>query len=111
MIVIWVEVATLWNIKSERRAVMETSQQVVWIVRKTWLMCCSFSQIRWPNSLVSIFSLMDSHVWWPDSVMDLTLTVIPFLEVITSVLLMSWVNFREENHSLCKLLLSKTFVN
>ena len=111
MVIIWVEITTLWNVKSERRAVMETSQQVIRVVGQTRLMCCSFGQIRRPDSLISIFSLMNSHVWWPDSVMDLTLTVIPLLEVIAPILLMTWVNFGKEDHSLCKLLLSETLIN
>jgi len=70
-----------------------TSKQVVGVVGKTGLMGGGFGEFWRPNTLVSIFSLMDGHIGWPDSVMDLSLTEVPLLEVITSVLLMSWVNF------------------
>ena len=74
-------------------------------------MGCSFGQIGRPYSHVCVLSLMDSHVWWPDSVMDLTLAVIPLLEIITSVLLMAWMYFWQKYHPLGELTLSETFVN
>ena len=74
-------------------------------------MGCSFCQIRRPYSHVCVLSLMDSHVWWPDSVMDLTLAVVPLLEVVTSVFLMTWMDFWQKDHPLCELTLSETFVN
>jgi len=54
---------------------------------------------------------MDSHVWWPHSVVDDSLSKVPFLEEITSVLLMSWVNFWEEDHLLNELGLFETLIN
>jgi len=71
-----------------------TGEQIVWVVGKTGLMGGSLGEFWWPDTLVGIFSLMDGHVWWPDSVLDLSLSEVPLLEVITSVLLMSGVNFR-----------------
>jgi hypothetical protein len=41
---------------------------------------------------------MDGHVRRPDSVIDDTLSVVPLLEVITSVLLVSGVDLRKVNH-------------
>lgn len=43
--------------------------------------------------------------------MDLTLAVIPLLEIITSVLLMAWMYFWQKYHPLGELTLSETFVN
>jgi hypothetical protein len=43
--------------------------------------------------------------------MDNTLTVVPFLEVVTSVLLMSWVNSREIFHQRLEFSLFETLVN
>ena len=42
--------------------------------------------------------------------MDLSLPVIPFLEVVTTMLLMSWVDFRKVDHFLLELHLSETLV-
>jgi len=53
---------------------------------------------------------MDSHVWWPDSVMDLTLAEVPLLEIVTSVFLMTWMDFWQKDHLLWELTLSETFV-
>ena len=54
---------------------------------------------------------MDSHVWWPHSVVDNSLSIIPFLEEVTSVLLMSWVDLWEIDHLLDELGLFETLVN
>jgi hypothetical protein len=94
VIVVWVEITTFWDIMTEWCSIVITCQQVVRIVSETRLVSTSFGKFWWPDTLVGIFGLMDSHVWWPDSVMDLSLSEIPLLEVITSVFLMSWVNFR-----------------
>jgi len=54
---------------------------------------------------------MDSHIWRPHSIVDDSLSEVPFLEEITSVLLMSWVNLWEEDHLLHELGLLETLVN
>jgi len=54
---------------------------------------------------------MDSHIWRPHSVVDDSLSEVPFLEEITSVLLMSWMNFWEEDHLFNELLLFETLVH
>ena len=54
---------------------------------------------------------MDSHIWRPHSIVDDSLSEVPFLEEITSVLLMSWVNLWEEDHLLHELILFETLVN
>lgn len=77
---------------------MITSKKVVRIVGKTWLVSSSFRELWRPNTLVGILSLMDCHVWWPDSVMDLSLSKVPLLEVVTTVLLVTWVNLWKINH-------------
>jgi len=82
VIVVRVEVATLWHIETEWWGVMVASEQVVWVVGQTRLHVTSLRQLWWPNTLVSILGLMDSHVRWPDAVLDLTLTEIPLLEVV-----------------------------
>jgi hypothetical protein len=54
---------------------------------------------------------MYSEVWWPDSVMNDSLSVIPFLEVITSVLLVSGMDLGSEDHSVHELSLLETLVD
>jgi hypothetical protein len=93
-----IEITAFWYIKTEWWGIMIASEQVIWVVSKTRLMGTSFWKLWRPNTLVSIFCLMDSHVWWPDSVMDLTLSKVPLLEVIWAVLLMTWMNLRQVNH-------------
>jgi hypothetical protein len=70
-----------------------------------------FGQIRRPHTLVGILRLMDGHVGGPDSVTDDALAVVPLLEVVTSVFLMSGVDLGEEDHLLHELTLSETFVD
>jgi hypothetical protein len=82
VIVVRVEITALWYIKTEWWSIVISSQQVVGIVSKTRLHETGFGQVWWPNSLVSVLSLMDRHVWWPNSVINLTLTEVPLLEVI-----------------------------
>lgn len=98
VIVVGIEITTFRNIMTERSSIVVSCQQIVGIVSKTGLVGTSFGEFRWPDTLVCILGLMDSHVWWPDSVMDLSLSEVPLLEVITSVLLMGWVNFGQVNH-------------
>jgi len=86
-------------------------QQVVWIVDQTWLMGTSLGELRRPHTHVGVLSLMDSHVWWPDSVMDLTLSEIPFLEEVTTVLLMARMDFGKVDHLRLELHLSETLVH
>jgi len=111
VIEVGVEVSTFGDIKTERRGVMVTSQQVVGVVDQTWGVSSDLGEFRRPDTLVSILCLMDSHIWWPDSVMDLSLTVIPFLEEVTSVLLMTGMDLGEEDHLVHELTLTEGLVH
>jgi hypothetical protein len=111
VIVVWVEVTTLWHIETEWWRVVVASQQVVWVVDETWLHETSLGQIWWPHTLVGVLGLMDSHVGWPDSVIDLSLTEVPLLEVVRAVLLMTWVHLWQVDHLGSQLNLSETFVD
>ncbi len=53
---------------------------------------------------------MDSHIWRPHSVVDDSLSVVPLLEEITSILLMAWMNLGEVDHLLVELSLLETLV-
>lgn len=111
VIEVGVEVTTLRNIKTERRGVVVASQQVVRVVGQTRGVSGSLGELRGPHTLVGVLSLMHSHVWGPDSVMDLTLAVVPLLEVVTAVLLMSGVDFGEEHHLVDELSLGETLLD
>ena len=87
---------------------MIAGQQVVWIVDQTWLMGTSLGELRRPHTHVGVLGLMDSHIWRPDSVMDLTLAEVPFLEEVTAVLLMGGMDLGKVDHPLLELHLGET---
>jgi len=111
MIVVGVKVATLRDIKAEGRGVMVTGEQIVGVVDETRLMGTSLGQLRGPHAHVRVLGLMDGEIWRPNSVMDLTLSVVPLLEEVTSVLLMGRVNLGEVNHLLLELSLGETLLH
>jgi hypothetical protein len=94
MIEVRIVISSFWDIKTEGWVIVVTSQKVIWIINKTGLMSCSLCEFRWPDTIVCILSLMNSEVRSPDSVMDNSLSVIPFLEIISFIFLMSGVDLR-----------------
>ena len=54
---------------------------------------------------------MHSHIWWPHSVVDDSLSKVPLLEEVTSILLMSWVHLWKIDHLVHELSLLETLVN
>ena len=54
---------------------------------------------------------MNCKVWWPHSIVNGSLSIIPFLEEISSVLLMCWMDFWEVDHLVHQFSLLKTLVN
>ena len=54
---------------------------------------------------------MHCEVRRPHSIMDHSLPVVPLLEIISFVLLMSWMQFLQKDHSVHQLSLSETFIN
>lgn len=111
MIEVRVEMSTLGNIKTEWWVVVVASQEVVWVIHQSWVVRCCLGQIWRPNTKVCILSLMDSHVWWPHSIMNLSLSEVPLLEVVTSMLLMTWMDLWKEDHFWHKLSLIETLVH
>ena len=111
MIIVWVEVSAFRHINAEWCSVMVTSEKIVWVVGHTWLHSTGLGELGWPHTHVGSLGLMDSEIWWPDSVMDLSLAVVPLLEVVTSVLLMAWMHFRKVHHKFLELHLFETFVH
>ena len=111
VIEVGVEVTTLRDIETEGRRVVVASQQVVGVVDQTRGVSGSLGQLRGPHSLVGVLSLMHSHVWGPDSVMDLALAVVPLLEVVRAVLLMAGMDLGKEHHLLHQLSLFETLID
>jgi len=111
VIVVWVEVSTLWNIKTEWWVVVVSRQQVVRIVDQTRVVRGCLGEIRRPDAEVGILGLMDSHVWWPHSVVDTSLSKVPLLEEVASILLMSWMDLWQVDHLLHELGLSETLIH
>jgi hypothetical protein len=71
----------------------------------------SLGQLRRPDTVVGILGLMNGEVGWPDSIMNDTLSEVPLLEVVTSVLLVSGVDLGSEDHAVHKLSLLETLVD
>ena len=111
VIVVRVEVATLGHIEAERRRVVVAGEQVVGVVDQAWLGITSLGELGRPHAHVGVLRLMHSHVWWPDSVMDLTLAIVPLLEVVTSVLLVSGVHLGQVHHFALELHLGEALVD
>jgi len=111
MVIVGVEVAALGNVETEGSVVMVTSQQVVRVVNQTGLVSVGLRELRGPHTIVGILGLMHGEVGCPDSVMDHTLSEVPLLEVITSVLLMGRVDLGSENHAVHELSLLETLID
>jgi len=54
---------------------------------------------------------MDGHVWWPDSIVNNSLSKVPLLEEITSVFLMSRMDLGEEDHLVHELFLLEDLIH
>lgn len=111
MIVVGVEISTLRNIDTERSLVVVSSKEVIRVVDHTGGMGQSLGEIWGPDTHVGVFGLMDSEVWRPHSVMDNSLSVVPLLEVVTSIFLMTGVDLRQEDHFIHELSLLETLVD
>ena len=108
---VWVEVSSLWHIESERWVIVVPGQQVVWVVDQSRVVGGGLGQIWGPHAEVGILGLMDCHVWWPHSVVNNSLSKVPLLEEVTSVLLMCWMHFWKVDHLLHKINLIETLVH
>ena len=111
VIVVWVEVTTLRDIQAERWRVVIPCQQVVRVVDESRLMRASLGQLGGPHAHVGVLGLMNGHIGWPDSVMDLTLPKVPLLEEVAAILLMSWMDLGKVHHLLLELHLCETLLD
>lgn len=108
VIEVGIEVTTFWNVVAEGGFVVETSQQVVSVVGQADLVSGDLAQIWGPDTLVGLLGLMDSHIGWPDSVVDLALTEVPLLEVVRPVLLVTRMDFGQKDHLVSEFNLRET---
>jgi len=90
---------------------MVPGQQVVGVVGQTRLHETCLGQLRGPDTLVGVLSLMDGHVGRPNSVLNLSLSEVPLLEVVGTVLLMSGMDLGKVDHLRSEFVLGETFVN
>jgi len=111
VIVVWVEISTFWDIKTERRIVVISSHQVVRVVDETWRVRKSLGKIWRPDTHVGVLSLMHGHIWRPHSIVDDSLSVVPLLEEISSVFLMTWMDLWKIDHLFGEFSLSETLVH
>ena len=111
VIEVGVEVATFWDIETEGWGVVVASEQVVGVVGETGLHVTCLGQLWGPDTLVGVLGLMNGHVGWPDSVIDLSLSEVPLLEVVRAVLLVTRVDLGQVDHLASELNLGETFVN
>ena len=59
-------------------------------------------EISWPDTSVSILSLILGEIWWIDVIGDDSISFVPFLEVVLLEMLMSRVDSEITDH-LCEL--------
>jgi len=96
-----VEGFALRNIHAERRWEVISCGDIVNIVETTRSEL-DLGEISWPNTSISIFSLILGEIWWVNVIWDDSISLIPFLEVVLLEMLMSRMN-SEIAHHLCKL--------
>jgi hypothetical protein len=111
VIEVGVEVTTLGDIKTEGWVIVVTGQQVVGVVDQTGGVGGGLGELRGPHTVVGILGLMNGEVGWPDSIMDLSLSEVPLLEVVSTVLLVSRMDFGGKDHLVHKFSLLESLVD
>jgi len=111
VIVVRVEESSLGHIQTKRRVVVEASHQIIDVADVTGVVGSSLGEVLRPKTSVGVLCVMHSEIWWPDSIMDGSLSIIPFLEEIALILLMSRMHFSKENHLVHKFSLFETLIN
>ena len=101
MIEVRIEVFSLRDIHAERRGEVISCGDIIDVVETTGSEL-DLGEISWPNTSVSILSLILGEIWWVDVIGDDSISLIPFLEVVLLEMLMSRVD-SEIAHHLCKL--------
>jgi len=111
MVKVRVEISSLWHIMPKWRCIVITSKQVVGVVDETARMGSDLAQFWWPHSIICSFCLMNCKIGSPHSIVDLSLPVVPLLEVVSFVLLMGWMNSWREYHFVHEFSLLEALIN
>ena len=74
-------------------------------------MSVDLGKIGRPHTHISLFGLMDCHIWWPHSIVDNSLSKVPLLEEISSIFLMGWMDLWEKDHLVHQLSLLESLIN
>ncbi len=74
-------------------------------------MSVCLGELRRPHTIVGVLGLMNGEVGWPDSIMDNSLSEVPLLIVIASVLLMGGMDLGSKHHPVHELSLLETLVD
>lgn len=91
MIEIGIEVFSFGNINSFRSFVVISGKDIVDIVNTTGSHS-DFREISRPDSSISVFGFILRIVWGVDSIMDISISVFPFLVIILFEMMMSRVD-------------------
>ena len=111
VIVVRVEVSSLRDICTKRSLIVVAGEEVIRVVDHTGRVVQGLGQIWGPDTHVGVLSLMGSEIRRPHSIGDDSLSVVPLLEVITTILLMTRVDLRQKDHLVHKLSLLETLID
>ena len=69
-----------------------------------------FGEVGRPHSSIGIFALILGEVGWVDMIMDVSISLVPFLIVILLEVMMSWMDGEVLTHPRCQLKLFIDFI-
>ena len=87
---------------------MVTSQDVVDVIDATWSKS-NLREISWPGTSVGILGSVLREIRWVYSVVDIPVSLIPFLVVVLFEVMVPW-TYREHTNHICRLELTVCFV-
>ena len=91
MVKVRVKMLSFWNIDTSWVLVMISSQDVVDVVDSSWPHS-DFGEVSWPNSTVGVLGLILGEVGGIDSVMNVSVSVVPLLVVVLLEVVVGWVD-------------------
>ena len=97
MIEVWIEGFSLRDIHAEGRWEVISCGNVVDIVETTGSEL-DLGEISWPNTTISILSLILGEIWWVNVIGNDSISFVPFLEVVLLEVLMSRVDSEIAHH-------------
>jgi len=97
VIKVWIEGFSFGNFHSIWSLIVISCHNIVHVVDTTWSQSY-FSEISWPNTSISIFSLILRIIDRVNSIMWKSVSVFPLLVVVLFKVMMSWVDLELWNH-------------